>query len=120
MVESQLANLKIEPEYYREMFTQWTSDEAMLPDFPSNQKELLVALHFVMMAFEECIDYSEEDIDEGIKDRNLFATDHVQIRLALLNNGYLSQITQGKYNSYRSARSFLQLADWDPTIPGVS
>ena len=115
-----MANLKINPEYYRELFTQWTSDETMLPDFPSDQKEVLVALHFIMMAFEECIDYSAEDIEEGIKDRNLFATDHVQIRLALLNNGFLSQIIQDTSYSYRSARRFLQLADWDPGIPGVS
>ena len=115
-----MANLKINPEYYRELFTQWTSDETMLPDFPSEPKEVLVALHFIMMAFEECIDYSEEDIDEGIKDRNLFATDHVQIRLALLNNGFLSQIIQDTSYSYRSARRFLQLADWDSGIPGVS
>ena len=120
MIDSNLANLKINPEYYRELFTQWTSDETMLPDFPLDQKEVLVALHFIMMAFEECIDYSEEDIDEGIKDRNLFATDHVQIRLALLNNGFLSQIIQHKSHSYRSARNFLKLADWDPGIPGVS
>tara|TARA_B100000676_G_C17953559_1_gene773424 strand:+ start:709 stop:1068 length:360 start_codon:yes stop_codon:yes gene_type:complete len=119
-VESSLANLKINPEYYRELFTLWTSDEAMIPDFPSDQKEILVGLHFIMMAFEECIDYSEEEIDEGIKDRNLFATDHVQIRLALLNNGFLSQIIQDKSTSYRSARRFLQLADWDSGIPGVS
>ena len=56
--------LEINPSYYRELFTQWTSNHASLPEFPEDQKERLVALHFVMMAFEEGVDYSEEEIDE--------------------------------------------------------
>ena len=73
-----------------------------------------------MMAFEEGIDYLEEDINEGIRDRNLFAIDHVQIRLNLVNRGFLTQIGQGRGVLYRSSKSFLDRADWDPRIPGVS
>ena len=73
-----------------------------------------------MMAFEEEIDYTEEDINEGIRDRNLFAIDHVQIRINLVNRGFLTQKGHGRRVLYRSSKSFLGRAHWDPTIPGVS
>ena len=112
--------LEINPSYYRELFTQWTSNHASLPEFPEDQKERLVALHFVMMAFEEGVDYSEEDLNQGIRDRNLFATDHVQIRLSLINNGFIAQSINSQTASYRPSRLFLDKAKWDPSIPGVS
>ena len=115
-----MSNLTIDPTYYRSLFSNWTGNSEALPEFPIDAKESLVALHFIMMAFEEGIDYIEEDINEGIRDRNLFAIDHVQIRLNLVNRGFLKQIGQGRRVSYRSSRSFLDRAHWDPRIPGVS
>ena len=115
-----MSNLTIDPTYYHSLFSNWTGNSETLPDFPIDVKESLVALHFIMMAFEEGIDYIEEDINEGIRDRNLFAIDHVQIRLNLVNRGFLKQIGQGRRVSYRSSRSFLDRAHWDPRIPGVS
>ena len=115
-----LSDITIDPTYYHGMFSNWTSNIEALPDFPIDLKENLVALHFIMLAFEEGIDYIEEDINEGIRDRNLFAIDHVQIRLKLINHGFLTQIGQGRHTLYRSSRSFLKRADWDPAIPGVS
>ena len=112
--------LEINPSYYRKLFAQWTSNHPSLPEFPEDQKQRLVALHFVMMAFEEGADYSEEDLNQGIKDRNLFATDHVQIRLSLINNGFLTQIKDSPTASYRPSRLFLDKANWDSTIPGIS
>ena len=115
-----MSDLTIDPTYYRSLFSEWTGNNGALPDFPINPKESLVALHFIMMAFEEGIDYIEEDINEGIRDRNLFAIDHVQIRLNLVARGFLTQIGQGHRVLYRFSRSFLDRAHWDPTIPGVS
>ena len=114
-----MVELRIDPDYYRELFTMWTNSTDMLPDFPLEVRERLVALHFVMMAFKEGVDYSEEDINEGIRDRNLFSIDHVQIRLNLINHGFLNQIKEGQEASYRSSKSFLDQATWDPSIPGV-
>ena len=115
-----LSDLTIDPTYYQSLFSNWTDNNEALPDFPIDPRESLVALHFIMMAFEEGIDYLEEDINEGIRDRNLFAIDHVQIRLNLVNRGFLSQTGQGRGVLYRSSKSFLDRADWDPRIPGVS
>ena len=115
-----MSDLIINPDYYRELFSRWTKNTEMLPDFPLEVGERLVALHFVMMAFKEGVDYSEEDINEGIRDRNLFSTDHVQIRLNLIHHGFLNQIKEGRETSYRSSKSFLDQANWDPSIPGAS
>jgi hypothetical protein len=115
-----LSVLEINPSYYRKLFAQWTSNHASLPEFPEDPKQRLVALHFVMMAFEEGIDYSEEDLNQGIRDRNLFATDHVQIRLSLINSGFLIQIKGNLSDSYRPSRLYLNKANWDPSIPGIS
>jgi len=115
-----LSVLEINPSYYRKLFAQWTSNHPSLPEFPEDQKQRLVALHFVMMAFEEGVDYSEEDLNQGIRDRNLFATDHVQIRLSLINNGFLIKIKGSGTDSYRPSRLYLNKANWDPSIPGIS
>jgi len=115
-----LSVLEINPSYYRKLFAQWTSNHPPLPEFPEDQKQRLVALHFVMMAFEEGVDYSEEDLNQGIRDRNLFATDHVQIRLRLINNGFLIKIKGSGTDSYRPSRLYLNKANWDPSIPGIS
>ena len=115
-----MSDFTIDPTYYHGLFSNWTNNIEALPDFPIDLKENLVALHFIMLAFEEGVDYIEEDINEGIRDRNLFAIDHVQIRLRLLSHGFLTQIGQGRHALYRSSRSFLERAHWDPAIPGVS
>ena len=115
-----LSDLTIDPTYYQSLFSNWTDNNEALPDFPIDPRESLVALHFIMMAFEEGIDYLEEDINEGIRDRNLFAIDHVQIRLSLVNRGFLTQTGHGRRVSYRSSKSFLDHAHWDQRIPGAS
>ena len=112
--------LEINPAYYKDLFAQWTSADTSLPELPKDQKERLVALHFVMMAFQEGVDYSEEDLHQGIKDRNLFATDHIQIRLNLIINGFLTQTKDSPSASYRPSRIFLDKANWDTAIPGIS
>ena len=112
--------LEINPSYYRDLFAQWTSTHKSLPEFPKDQKEQLVALHFVMMAFQEGVDYSEEDLNQGIKDRNLFATAHIQIRSNLITNGFIKRIKDKQTASYRPSRLFLDKANWDPAIPGIS
>ena len=53
-----MSQLLITPEYYKNLFNRWTDDIAMLPDFPTESKEKLVALHFVMLAFADGEEYS--------------------------------------------------------------
>ena len=87
-----MPQLLITPDYYKNLFSRWTNDIAMLPDFPTEAKEKRVALHFIMLAFADGEEYSEVDIHEGIKDRNLFSIDHVQIRINMVRNGFLAKI----------------------------
>jgi hypothetical protein len=92
----------------------------MLPDFPTESKEKLVALHFVMLAFADGEEYSEDDIHEGIKDRNLFSIDHVQIRTNMIHNGFLTRIEKESGLFYTTSKEFLNHAQWDNSIPGVT
>jgi len=92
----------------------------MLPDFPTDSKEKLVALHFVMLAFSDGEEYSEDDIHEGIKDRNLFSIDHVQIRINMIRNGFLTRIEKESGFFYMTSKEFLKHAQWDRSIPGVT
>ena len=115
-----MSQLLITPDYYKNLFTRWTNDVAMLPDFPSDSKEKLVALHFVMLAFAEGEEYSEDEIHEGIKDRNLFSIDHVQIRINMLGNGFLTRTEGESRLFYKTSKEFLKHAQWDSSIPGVT
>ena len=115
-----VVSLEINPSYYRKLFGQWTSDHASLPEFPEDQKQRLVAPHSTIVAFEEGVHYGEEASNQGIRDRNLFAADYVQIRLSLINNGFLIQIKGNRTDSYRPSRLYLNKAHWDPSIPGIS
>ena len=92
----------------------------MLPDFPTEAKEKLVALHFIMLAFADGEEYSEDDIHEGIKDRNLFSIDHVQIRINMVRNGFLAKIEKEPGSFYKTSKEFLKHAQWDSSIPGVT
>ena len=115
-----MSQLLITPDYYKNLFNRWTNDIAMLPDFPTDSKEKLVALHFVMLAFSEGEEYSEDNIHEGIKDRNLFSIDHVQIRINMLSNGFLIKIQKESGLFYKTSKEFLKHAQWDSSIPGVT
>ena len=115
-----MSQLLITPDYYKELFSRWTNDVAMLPDFPNDSKEKLVALHFVMLAFADGEEYSEDTIHEGIKDRNLFSIDHVQIRINMLSNGFLTKIEKESGLFYKTSKEFLKHAQWDSSIPGVT
>ena len=101
-----VVSLEINPSYYRKLFGQWTSDHASLPAFPEDQKQRLVALHSAIVAFEEGVHYGEEALNQGIRDRNLFAADYVQIRLSLINNVFLIQIKGNRTDSYRPSRFY--------------
>jgi len=115
-----VSQLLITPDYYKNLFSRWTNDIAMLPDFPTDSKEKMVALHFVMLAFAEGEEYSEDDIHEGIKDRNLFSIDHVQIRINMVRNGFLTKIEKESGIFYKTSKEFLKQAQWDNSIPGVT
>ena len=115
-----MSQLLITPEYYKNLFNRWTDDIAMLPDFPTESKEKLVALHFVMLAFADGEEYSEDDIHEGIKDRNLFSIDHVQIKINMVRNGFLTRIEKESGLFYTTSKEFLKHAQWDNSIPGVT
>jgi hypothetical protein len=115
-----VSQLLITPDYYKNLFSRWTNDIAMLPDFPTESKEKLVALHFVMLAFADGEEYSEDDIHEGIKDRNLFSIDHVQIRTNMIHNGFLTRIEKESGLFYTTSKEFLNHAQWDNSIPGVT
>ena len=115
-----MSQLLITPAYYKNLFSRWTTDIAMLPDFPTDSKEKFVALHFVMLAFTDGEEYSEDDIHEGIKDRNLFSIDHVQIRINMLRNGFLTRIEKESGLFYMTSKEFLKHAQWDSSIPGVT
>ena len=115
-----MPQLLITPDYYKNLFSRWTNDIAMLPDFPTEAKEKLVALHFIMLAFAEGEEYSEDDIHEGIKDRNLFSIDHVQIRINMVRNGFLANIEKEPGSFYKTSKEFLKHAQWDSSIPGVT
>ncbi len=115
-----MSQLLITPDYYKNLFSRWTDDIAMLPDFPTESKEKLVALHFVMLAFADGEEYSEDDIHEGIKDRNLFSIDHVQIRTNMIHNGFLTRIEKESGLFYTTSKEFLNHAQWDNSIPGVT
>ena len=115
-----MSQLLITPDYYKNLFNRWTNDIAMLPDFPTDSKEKLVALHFVMLAFSEGEEYSEDNIHEGIKDRNLFSIDHVQIKINMLHNGFLTKTTKESGLFYKTSKEFLKHGQWDSSIPGVT
>ena len=115
-----MPQLLITPDYYKNLFSRWTNDIAMLPDFPTEAKEKLVALHFIMLAFADGEEYSEDDIHEGIKDRNLFSIDHVQIRINMVRNGFLAKIDKEPGSFYKTSKEFLKHAQWDSSIPGVT
>ena len=114
-----MPHLSIDPDYYRTLFDRWTNDIAMLPDFPTELKEKLVALHFIMLAFAEGEEYSEDAIHEGIKDRNLFSVDHVQIRINLLQQGFIVRFEKESEFIYKTSKEFLKHAQWDSSIPGA-
>ena len=115
-----MSQLLITPEYYKNLFNRWTDDIAMLPDFPTESKEKLVALHFVMLAFAAGEEYSEDDIHEGIKDSTLFSIDHVQIKINMVRNGFLTRIEKESGLFYMTSKEFLKHAQWDNSIPGVT
>ena len=115
-----MPQLLITPDYYKNLFSRWTNDIAMLPDFPTEAKEKLVALHFIMLAFADGEEYSEDNIHEGIKDRNLFSIDHVQIRINMVRNGFLAKIEKEPGSFYKTSKEFLKHAQWDSSIPGVT
>ena len=110
---------EISPDYYQGLFTQWTSNQNFLPDFPHLQSEQLVALHFIMMAFEEDVEYTERQIDDGIIDRNIFSIDHIQIRVFLVKFGFLNKLFNHEKQIYQLSHNFLQYANWNPLIPGI-
>ena len=73
-----------------------------------------------MLAFADGEEYSEDDIHEGIKDRNLFSIDHVQIRTNMIHNGFLTRIEKESGLFYTTSKEFLNHAQWDNSIPGVT
>ena len=115
-----MPQLLITPDYYKNLFSRWTNDIAKLPDFPTEAKEKLVAFHFIMLAFADGEENSEDDIHEGIKDRNLFSIDHVQIRINMVRNGFLAKIEKEPGSFYKTSKEFLKHAQWDRSIPGVT
>ncbi len=111
---------EISPDYYQNLFTRWTTDQNVLPDFPNLKSEQLVALHFIMMAFEEDVEYTERQIDDGIIDRNIFSIDHIQIRVFLVTFGFLEKIFNQEKQIYHVSNKFLKHGNWNSSIPGIS
>ena len=72
-----------------------------------------------MLTFTEGEEYSENEVNEGIKDRNLFSVDHVQIRINLLRQGFIVRIEKESEFIYKTSKEFLTHAQWDSSIPGA-
>ena len=96
---------------------QWSREKQRQNAFPSKPAPRLVALHYIARAFDHDLQYSEEDVNRRIAERNLFRIDHVHLRRYLLDYMMLERTRDGAM--YRASRGYLSLAQWDSEIPGI-
>jgi hypothetical protein len=107
----------IDADEYRRLVKSWTARLPRRATFPRKRKARLAALHFVREGFEPGRAYSEHDANTTIRHFNVFEIDHVQIRRHLVDYGLLRRHSDG--TAYESDRGYLDLASWDPDIPGI-
>ncbi len=109
--------ISIAADDYSRLVTSWTARLPARAAFPRKLKARLAALHFVREGFEPGRAYSEHEANTTIRHFNLFEIDHVQIRRHLVDYGLLRRNSDG--TGYELDRGYLDLARWDPDIPGV-
>ena len=92
----------------------WRRRQRLPVEFPRKLKPRLVALHSFLMGLEPDTAYTEYEVNRIIRDRNLFAIDHVQLRRILVEHGMLQRQAAG--SEYPAAEAYLHLAEWDAEI----
>ena len=102
---------------YHAYLDQWSREKQRRNAFPSKLAPRLVALHYVPRDFDYDLQYSEEDVNQKIAERNLFRLDHVHLRRYLLDYMMLERTRNGAV--YKVSRGYLSLAQWDSEIPGI-
>ena len=110
--------VSINADEYRSLVKSWTAGLPRRAAFPRKLKARLTALHFIREGFEPGRSYSEDEANSTIGHFNVFKIDHVQIRRQLVDCGLLRRNSDG--TNYKSAREYLDLAGWDPDIPGIA
>ncbi len=106
--------IAISADEYQTHIERWAKTSRAGAAFPRRTKARLIALHYFQMAFEPHRVYSEPQVNDYIKDGNLFDIDHVQIRRHLVDYRMLDRSANGK--SYTTSQEYLSLADWDPLV----
>ena len=109
--------VSINADEYRSLVKSWTAGLPRRAAFPRKLKARLTALHFIREGFEPGRSYSEYEANSTIRHFNVFEIDHVQIRHHLVDYGLLRRHNDG--TEYELARRYLDLASWDPDIPGI-
>ncbi|MQG68061.1 MAG: DUF2087 domain-containing protein [SAR202 cluster bacterium] len=106
--------IAISADEYQTHVERWAKMSRSGAAFPRRTKARLIALHYFQMAFEPERVYSEPQVNNYIKDGNLFDIDHVQIRRYLVDYRMLDRSSNGR--SYTTSQEYLSLADWDPLV----
>ena len=102
---------------YDAYLDQWSREKRRQNAFPSKLAPRLVALHYISRGFDDDVQYSEEDVNQKIAERNLFRLDHVHLRRYLLDYLMLERTRDGA--RYKASQGYLRLAQWDSEIPGI-
>lgn len=97
---------------------QWSREKQRLNAFPTKLAPRLVALHYISRGFDHGHEYSEDEVNQKIAERNLFRLDHVHLRRYLVDHLMLERSRDGAV--YKVSWGYLSLAQWDSEIPGVS
>ena len=97
---------------------QWSREKRRQNAFPSKLAPRLVALHYISRGFDHGHEYSEDDVNQKIAERNMFRLDHVHLRRYLIDHLMLERSRDGA--RYKVSRGYLSLAQWDSEIPGVT
>ncbi len=111
------STVTIASEEYNRLVQSWTERGRRRPEFPRRLKARLSALHYILRGFKGGVDYTEEEVNATISERNPFRIDHVQLRRFLVDYGMLGRRDDG--SQYRVIHTYLSLAKWDTDIPGA-
>ena len=97
---------------------QWSREKRRQNAFPTKLAPRLVALHYISRSFDQDHEYSEDEVNQRIAERNLFRLDHVHLRRYLVDHLMLERSRDGAV--YKVSWGYLSLAQWDSEIPGVA
>ena len=110
------AGPKVSRRRYDAYIDQWSRQKQRLNAFPTKLTPRLVALHYISRGFDHDREYSEDEVNQKIAERNLFGLDHVHLRRYLIDHLMLERTRDGAV--YKVSRGYLSLAQWDSEIPG--